>query len=40
MMILAAVFAGVIFGVVMAWYRRRTAERLGIPSSWEDYPET
>jgi Family of unknown function (DUF6404) len=40
MTVLAAVFAGIIFGVVMAWYMRRTAERLGIPSSWEDYLET
>ncbi len=36
---LAAVFAGLTFGLVMAWYTRWKAARLGLPASWEDYPE-
>lgn len=34
-----AMFAGLFFGLVMAWYGRWKAERLGLQSSWEDYPE-
>jgi hypothetical protein len=33
----AAVLAGLVFGLVMAWYTRGKAARLGIPSSWEEY---
>lgn len=34
-----AVLAGLFFGLVMAWYGRWKAERLGLQPSWEDYPE-
>ena len=34
-----AVLVRVAFGIVMAWYLRRKAARLGLPSSWDDYPE-
>jgi len=34
-----AVLAGAAFGSVVAWYSRRKAVQLGLPSSWEDYPE-
>jgi len=37
--IFQAVLAGAAFGIVMAWYLRRRAAQLGLPSSWEDYPE-
>lgn len=34
----AALGAGLLFGLVMAWCTRRTAVRLGLRSSWEEYP--
>jgi|SRR5215210_2188925 len=34
-----SVFAGLLFGLGMAWLVRREAARLGLPTSWEDYPE-
>jgi membrane associated rhomboid family serine protease len=39
LIVIAAVLAGLIFGVVMAGLIRRKAAQLGIPSSWEDYPQ-
>lgn len=35
----SSVFAGVLFGIAMAWLSRREATRLGLPTSWEEYPE-
>lgn len=37
---LSAVIAGVPFGLIMAWYYRWRAQRLGLASSWEDYPRS
>ncbi len=37
--VFAAMSAGLIFGLIMAWYTRWTAVRLGLPSSWEEYPQ-
>jgi hypothetical protein len=37
--VVAAVLAGAAYGLVMAWYLRSKAAQLGLPSSWEDYPE-
>jgi hypothetical protein len=37
--VVVAVLAGAGFGLVMAWYLRSKAAQLGLPSSWEDYPE-
>jgi hypothetical protein len=39
MSVVAALCAGLLFGLVMAWVVHRKAARLGLPSSWEDYPE-
>lgn len=35
----SAVLAGLLFGLVMAWYARRKWARYELPSSWEDYPQ-
>ena len=37
--VFAAVLAGLVFGLVMAWYTRGKGARLGLPSSWEEYPK-
>ena len=37
--VFAAVFAGLAFGLIMAVVSRWKAARLGLPSSWEDYPQ-
>jgi hypothetical protein len=39
MTVFTAVLAGLSFGLVMAWLARRQAARLGLPSSWEEYPQ-
>jgi hypothetical protein len=37
--VLVAVSTGAAYGLVMAWYLRSKAAQLGLPSSWEAYPE-
>lgn len=39
MTLFTAVLAGLSFGLLMAWLARRQAARLGLPSSWEEYPQ-
>ena len=37
--VLAAILAGLFFGLVMAWSFRAKAAQLGLPASWEEYPQ-
>ena len=37
--VLVAVSTGAAYGLAMAWYLRSKAAQLGLPSSWEAYPE-
>jgi hypothetical protein len=39
MSVMAGLFAGVLFGLAMAGFSRWKAAQLGLPSSWEDYPQ-